>query len=226
LREYLTNIKNIKIFNDKKNIIIKSKYRLECLSNASINGGRVKIKNIVNHHVPLNFKSNNLQKELKFVKIKYKLSNSTVGLFTAVNINDAVNLNNNIDDINYTIIITAGIGNASIPLINNIENKIEKFFKYKPGTINTILLINGKLSEHALVNLFIVITEIKTYFFNCSNIKTKHGLSATGTSTDTIVIAYTNKGGLIEWAGPATKFGGSIGNDIFLLLQKTIYKSE
>ncbi len=224
--ENMTNIENIIIVNDGKNIVIKSEYELECLSNAAVNGGRIRTKYIINHEIPLFFNKKNLLKEIKPIKKEYNLSDSTIGLFTAVKMKNAVFLNDNLDNINYTLIITAGLTNANIPLFSNIENQKDKITEFSPGTINIILLVDSKLSEHALVNLFIIITEIKTYFINLSNIKTSQGLIATGTSTDTIVVGFTNKGHSIEWSGSATKFGKTVGTNVLKLLERALKKWE
>ncbi len=225
VKSHKTNVPDIEININKEDIVIISKNKLECLSNAAINGGRKQSDSIVNHHVPLDFDHVNLNEVLKPVKNKYKLSNSMIGLLTAVEMDDAVIFNERIDDIDYTIILTAGLTNKCAPLIE-VPNIIENNFNetIKPGTINIILLINGKITEHAMVNLFIVITEAKTYLLNKLGVRMNDGRLATGTSTDTIVIGSTGKRQLIEWSGHATRFGQSIGQTVFKTLNIALKK--
>ena len=227
VKSFNCNIPNLKIFIDEKDIVILSKDSLECLSNAAINGGRVKSNAIINHHVSLDFKHANLKEVLKSIKNKFKLSDSTIGLFTAVEMKEAVLINEKVDDVDYTLILTAGLTNASAPIIKDSDLIIKnKNFTNRPGTINIILLINGRLTEHAAVNLFITITEAKTLLLNLLEIRTNDGRLATGTSTDTIVICFTDKEQLIEWSGYATKFGQSIGYTIFNSLKKALKGSR
>ncbi len=216
------SIPNLEIITDDENIIIISKNGLECLSNAAINGGRVKSNSIVNHHVPLDFNHTNLEKVLEPIKSRYLLSDSTIGLLTAVEMKKAIFLDKKVDEINCIFIVTAGLTNTCAPDIENIKRSVNSV--YKPGTINTIILLDCELTEHAIVNLFITLTEAKTLLFNMLNIRTKDGRLATGTSTDTIVISFTGKGRLIEWAGYATEFGQSIGYSFIKALKRALQK--
>ncbi|MFW9971428.1 MAG: adenosylcobinamide amidohydrolase [Candidatus Odinarchaeota archaeon] len=227
VKSFNSNVPNLKIFIDENDIVIISKDSLECLSNAVINGGRVKSNAIINHHVSLDFDHTNLEEVLEPIKNKFKLSDSTIGLFTAVEMKKAVLVNEKVDDVDYTLILTAGLTNTSAPIIKDLDliRKNKKFTK-KPGTINIIILINGILTEHATVNLFITITEAKTLLLNLLEIRTNDGRLATGTSTDTIVICFTSKGQLIEWSGYATKFGQSIGYTVFKSLKKALKGSR
>ena len=223
LKSYKTNIPNLKIYIDKEDIVVISKNKLECLSNAAINGGRLKSDSIVNHHVSLDFEHIKLEEVLEPVKNRFNLSDSMIGLLTAVEMNEAVITNQKVDNIDYTIILTAGLTNVSAPKIEysrTIEHNDNSV--YNPGTINIILLINGRLTEHAIVNLFIIITEAKTLLLNELDVRTNDGTLATGTSTDTIMVGFTGEGQFIEWSGYATKFGQFIGRSVFKALEKAL----
>ncbi len=220
---YKSNIPNINIYIEKDDIVIISKKKLQCLSNAAINGGRIRSDSIVNHHVSLDFDHRNLEDVLKPIKDKFILSDSMIGLLTAVEMDEAILKNGNVDDIDYTFILTAGLTNVSSPKIDNSNIlKMDEISNYKPGTINIILLVNCKMTEHAIVNLFIIITEAKVLLLNMLNVRTTEGRLATGTSTDTIVVGFTGEGQLVEWSGYATNFGQSIGQTIFKVLHKAL----
>lgn len=223
LKSFRSEIPNLNIFIEEKNIVIISEKNLECLSNAAINGGRVKSNSIVNHHVSLKFNHTNLKDVLNPVKERFNLSKTMIGLLTAVEMVDAILINEKVDNIDFIIILTAGLTNTSGPKID-ISDVLEESdtSSYEPGTINIILLINCKLTEHAIVNLFITITEAKTLLLNKLNVRTKDGSLATGTSTDTIVVGFTDVGKLVEWSGYATKFGQSIGQNVFKALSKAL----
>ena len=154
MKRYISNIPNLEIYIDEDDCVIIFKDKLECLSNAAINGGRLKTDSIVNHHVSLDFDHKNLEKILIPVKKKFNLSNSTIGLLTAVEMNDIVLINEKVNNIDYTIVLTAGLTNTSAPNIEDLDIiKIDNNLSNKPGTINIILIINGKLKEHTIVNL-------------------------------------------------------------------------
>lgn len=213
---YKSNIPNLEIFIDENDIVVIFKDKFECLSNAAINGGRLKSDSIVNHHVLLDFNHQKLDKIFDPVKKKFNLSNSTIGLLTAVEMKDAVIINDKVNNIDYTIVLTAGLTNTCAPNVEDLD-KIEEINNI-PGTINIILIINGRLTEHAIVNLFIIMTEAKTLLLNKLDVRTSNGSLATGTSTDTIVVGFSNQGQLVEWSGYATEFGQSVGRSVFKTL--------
>ena len=76
-----------------------------------------------------------------------------------------------------------------------------------PGTINVILLVDGALTPAAMVNAVITATEAKTMTLADWDVKTPEGDDASGTSTDTVVVACTGRGEALSYAGPATQVG-------------------
>ncbi|OAS14320.1 adenosylcobinamide amidohydrolase [Paenibacillus oryzisoli] len=82
-----------------------------------------------------------------------------------------------------------------------------------PGTINTIVVIEGRLTDAAMVNAVITATEAKAAALQSMNI-TINGQIATGTSTDAVLIAATNRGTTYRYAGTATTLGYLIGRTV------------
>jgi iron complex transport system ATP-binding protein len=80
-----------------------------------------------------------------------------------------------------------------------------------PGTINLILLVAADLSPAAMVNAAITATEAKTDVLRQYAVHTPEGHLATGTSTDSVVVAGTGRGTQLPYAGPATTVGWLIG---------------
>ncbi len=64
----------------------------------------------------------------------------------------------------------------------------------RPGTMNIVVLIDANLVQSALVNAVITTTEAKTGALLAHTVRTVEGYTATGTSTDAIVIACTERG--------------------------------
>ena len=70
-----------------------------------------------------------------------------------------------------------------------------------------ILLVDGALTPAAMVNAVITATEAKTMTLAEWDVKTPEGEAASGTSTDTVVVACTGRGDELRYAGPATPVG-------------------
>ncbi|NOV00697.1 adenosylcobinamide amidohydrolase [Paenibacillus planticolens] len=83
-----------------------------------------------------------------------------------------------------------------------------------PGTINTIVVINGQLTDAAMVNAVITATEAKTAALQALGIEVD-GQPATGTTTDAVLIAATCRGQMCSYAGTATALGHMIGRTVY-----------
>ncbi|WP_235960222.1 adenosylcobinamide amidohydrolase [Paenibacillus silvestris] len=83
-----------------------------------------------------------------------------------------------------------------------------------PGTINTIIVIEGQLTDAAMVNAVITATEAKAAALQSLGIEVE-GLPATGTTTDAVLIATTCRGHLYSYAGTATVLGNMIGRTVY-----------
>ncbi|WP_436237541.1 adenosylcobinamide amidohydrolase [Paenibacillus sp. LjRoot153] len=96
-----------------------------------------------------------------------------------------------------------------------------------PGTINTIVVIEGSLTDAAMVNAVITATEAKAAALQSLNI-TINGQIATGTSTDAVLIAATGRGTTYRYAGTATTLGYLIGRTVHeaILASGQLYELE
>lgn len=83
-----------------------------------------------------------------------------------------------------------------------------------PGTINTIIVIDGQLTDAAMVNAVITATEAKAAALQSLGVVVD-GQPATGTSTDAVLIATTCLGHLYSYAGTATALGYMIGRTVY-----------
>jgi adenosylcobinamide hydrolase len=87
-----------------------------------------------------------------------------------------------------------------------------------PGTINTIVFIHGTLTDAAMVNAVITATEAKTAALADLGIwmdSSDDGRTATGTTTDAVLIAANNRGSFHPYAGTATQLGYCIGRAVY-----------
>ena len=72
------------------------------------------------------------------------------------------------------------------------------------GTINQVILVDGRLAPTAAVRAATLATEAKTLALFEAGVKTEGGSPATGTSMDTMVVASTGRGLFSRYAGTST----------------------
>jgi len=221
-------MKGIQIIKNKIDILIKSEIFLECLSNAIHHGGQVSTYNLINHFIPKDFNPLDYENEIIKIESKYNLDKTTVVLLTAVKMENAVILEEKCDKIEVLMIVTAGITNSCSPADPpiNLYKISDSGLNIKQGTINMIIVINAKAPGYLPPELFISVTEAKSYVLQKHNIKTKYGNLATGTSTDAIAICFTNQGNNIKWSGYSTEFGYRIGKMVIDTLEKALKNGD
>jgi len=83
------------------------------------------------------------------------------------------------------------------------------------GTINQVILIDGRLAPTAAVRAATLATEAKTLALFEAGVKTEGGSPATGTSMDTMVVASTGRGLFSRYAGTSTLVGHLIGLAVY-----------
>ena len=121
-----------------------------------------------------------------------------------------------------TIAVTAGIGNAI-----DVSKSFEQDRQAPLGTINTWIIINGMLSEEAFIQAMITATEAKTKaLFDQQVLDPFTGTLATGTPTDSLLVASTQQGEFLQYAGPVTDLGKVIGRGVYECTVKAIKKTS
>jgi iron complex transport system ATP-binding protein len=117
-------------------------------------------------------------------------------------------------------IVTGGVSNAAVsgePVADRGAS----------GTINTILLIDGRLTRAAMAGAIITATEAKSAALRGLNVKSvATGEPATGTSTDAVVVACTGRGPRRIYSGTATILGELVGRTILLATTEAIKAQE
>ncbi len=118
-------------------------------------------------------------------------------------------------EVTVVAVVTAGLSN---PTAAGVSPPAE----WRPGTINTILLIDAALTPAAMINAIITATEAKTLVLVEADIRAPHGGLASGTSTDSMVIATTERGTRFEYAGPISPVGARIGRAVRRAMQDAL----
>src|SRR5699024_4853211 len=95
------------------------------------------------------------------------------------------------------------------------------------GTINTWLFINGHVGDDTLVQAITTATEAKTRALHDLDIRDPiSNTLATGTSTDSILVAATQSGAKLPYAGTATPQGQLIGKAIYQETKRPILRTR
>ncbi|CAM3151822.1 adenosylcobinamide amidohydrolase [Paenibacillus lupini] len=213
--------KGVKITLLEDRIEIASPVQLKTLSNAIHNGGMADAFTVVNWKVPLDYAGMDPVKdtESQFNQWGYT-PEQTIGLLTAAKLTHASVAELEGDRYKLLCITTAGTRNAARAGVQR-----ETFSAYSAGTINTVLLIDGQMTESAMTNAVITYAEAKAAALqDLQLLDPDNGQIATGTTTDAIVIGVSGSKeyeAIHAYAGTATTIGNAIGR----LVYETVYES-
>jgi adenosylcobinamide amidohydrolase len=129
-----------------------------------------------------------------------KINGKFIGLLTAVKLHKVRLVYLQEEGLGVGALVTAGVSNAACA-------GVTKPYAHRVGTINTILLLDARLTRAAMLNAVITATEAKTAILREMDVRTPENEPATGTSTDTVTVAATGSGKLQSYAGPVTTLG-------------------
>jgi adenosylcobinamide hydrolase len=227
-----TNIESIEAKTQRGKLIICSKIPLKILSSAVLNGGLRDTNGIVSVHVPADGSKDDeihrnaedfLRKEVAKLNLP---TDNVVGLMTAADLRNVAVTNLRYENITLSALVTAGTS-VSAAAGDKLTSK-QRSFKFKEfGTINIILLVDGNLTEGCMVGAVNTVTEAKTVALRELDIRSRFsGGIASGTITDSVVVACTKRGTPIKYAGTAAVLGELIGKSVKESLKKAIQKQE
>jgi iron complex transport system ATP-binding protein len=177
------------------------------LSSAVVGGDLRATRHIVNMHVRKGYASENPENDLRAFAAQLEIAEPFVGMMTAAYTHNARVAIESRDGITVAAIVTAGLSNLTAA-------GFSAPMQILVGTINTIVLIDAALTDAAMANAIITATEAKTLTLIERAARTRDGDPASGTSTDSIVIAHTRRGEALRYAGPATVVGHLIARTV------------
>ncbi|MGE5349594.1 MAG: adenosylcobinamide amidohydrolase [Actinomycetota bacterium] len=177
-------------FVEDRTLVIRGKFNGV---STGINGGRKKVKAIVNHQVNGDFNHDDPAAIMDEIAARLGVKQPYFGFMTAVYMENLCIVR----DPFITTFVTAGISNpCHDPSL--------------PGTINVIVVVHGRMSEGALAGAIITATEAKAKaLFDM-------GFDFTGTTTDAVaIVTEERKTGVCEppyyeYSGTSTPIGQSI----------------
>ncbi len=229
-----TKIKSVEAEIQENKLILRSKTPLKILSSAVLNGGLREANCIVSVHVPeetgLNIDDNVHMEAGDFLRQQTATlgipQDQLVGIMTAAKMKNVDIATSKFEDITLTAIATAGVHFAATAG-DEIASKQSAFPPIKWGTINIIVLVDGDLTDSCMVNAVSTIAEAKTVALRELDVRSRFsGEIATGTVTDSIVLACTKGGQKIEFAGTATPLGELVGKSVREAVKEALRNQE
>lgn len=193
-------------------VVLRAKTPLKTLSSAVHNAGMGWYRTFVNRHVDRAYNVEDVQVEMSTYLERHEFSlTETVGMMTAV-MTEHVEIEEYKGEFGTVLIaVTAGIGNAV-----DVSATLTRDEKPRIGTINTWIIINGQLPDEAFIQAMVTATEAKAKALQVEEvIDPLTGTIATGTSTDSILVAATQQGEKLPYAGPITPLGKLIAYGVY-----------
>ena len=197
---------------------VRSEEPLTTLSSAVVGGGARRTRDILNVHVSDQYDGMPAD-DLAAVAADLGVQGHAVGLLTAAYTEFARCVVETRGELTVAAVVSVGLSNTSSagvtpPFDAGDEAADGPDGAPRPGTINVILLVDGALTPAAMVNAVITVTEAKTMVLRAWEVKTPEGDDASGTSTDTVVVACSGRGDELGYAGPATTVGWLAGRTV------------
>jgi iron complex transport system ATP-binding protein len=185
---------------------------LTTLSSAVVGGGLTQAHHILSMRVPNDYAGRLPTQDLEAFARELGIVRPFVGLMTSVRLEQPQVV---IEQGSGTTVVAILIVGLSHPVAAGVSEAAPSF----PGTINAILLVDACLSPAARVNAVITATEAKTLALMEAKVQAPHGGPASGTGTDGVVIAATERGQRFEYAGPVAPLGALIGRAVRRAMQ-------
>jgi adenosylcobinamide amidohydrolase len=215
----------------KDNVLaVISDIELTTVSSAIYNGGFKKAKAILNVQATNDLTDKQLHADpQKFIinsAKKLGIQNNFVGMVTAAAVDKFAWASKKDGDLTVTVTATAVDvdGNTCSHAETGGETiTVEEML----GTINIMVIIDGNPTESCLVSTVLTATEAKTAAMWELDIRSRYsGNVATGTITDAIIVAKTNRGAPIIYGGPASKLGQLVGYCTRKAVKESIMKAN
>lgn len=203
---FVINESMVEVSNDF--MMVKTPMPLRTMSSGVIGSGTGWKQTFINRHVSKNDHCMDPRTEMvSFLKSKGFDPSETVGMMTTVQPEDVVHGLYEEDDFSIFVVVTADAGDAMT------SSKSEQV----RGAIHTWVFVNGELTEDAFVQSIMTATE--------SKVRAILDLNVLGTSTDSILIASSQTGKLLEYAGSISPLGKLISEAVYQCTTAAITKS-
>ena len=207
------------VFSDQ-HAFLDFEFEYRAFSSAVLNGGATWARHFANLKVAKEVKE---PLEQPSVSIQ-SCANSTgregtvVGMMTAASMQSLRWACIECRGIEYAVLLTSGLDNAR-RVGDSVDVDTHASEHPTPGTINIAVVVNAELSDAALMEIFMLVTEAKVAALaECGVLSPVSSKLATGTGTDSLAVFSSNRGLSVSYAGKHTLLGASIGNFVVEVL--------
>ncbi|PSL46916.1 iron complex transport system ATP-binding protein [Salsuginibacillus halophilus] len=193
-------------------------------ASSSVTGAGIDwLKHFCNFHVEKHYNSESPAEDVEMWMNELDIPPAqAAGMMTAVRTEDAVFVEDERHGIRLLAAVTAGVGNAVD--ITAQDTNVENF---EVGTINMMLFLDAHLTDGALINGIASMTEAKTKALHDQGVKDgATQTTATGTSTDSVLLAATQRGEATPYAGSGTAVGRAIGEVVYEAVCEALKKYD
>ncbi len=202
-------LSDVELHRHPRALHIRSATALAVTSSAVVGSELPHTRHIVNMGVSNRYSGDHVG-DLHEVARELHIDEPFVGMLTAARLEMAYVAVERRGDVSLAVVATVGL---SQPTAAGRTRALPDLTP-PPGTINIVLLIDGRVPPSARVNAVITATEAKTLALFETDVRTVEGFPATGTGTDAIVVASTERGKWLEYSGPLTPIGELIGDTV------------
>jgi iron complex transport system ATP-binding protein len=194
-------------------IKVESPVFMKTFSSAVIGPGFSWKRCFVNRHVDKTYHCDDPGADMKEWLMENGMNlEDTVGMMTAARLKDVARQVRRGDGFAVSAIVTAGVSNA----VDAAQAEAHSANQYSVGTINGWIFVDGTLPEEAFVQAIMTATEAKVKAMHDMEVKDPvTGTIATGTSTDSLLVAAAQRGTTLAYAGTGTALGRAIGKAVY-----------
>lgn len=206
-------ISELEVFTSEQLIKVTSSIRWKTLSSAVLGAGFKWHQTFVNRHVSKDYYCDDVEREFQtFLSNVGVDGTDALGMMTAAILEDVAITEATYESFKVRVFVTAGISNA----VDAAKAHLRKRNEATVGTINTWVFIEGTLPDAAYVQALMTATEAKGRALAEKEILDPvTGTLATGTSTDSVMIASSQTGTYFPYAGTITPLGQAIGKLVY-----------
>jgi adenosylcobinamide hydrolase len=181
-------------------VVLTAERELIVVSSAFAGGGFARARSLVNLHVTKDFPCADANATVVAFARAHGLPEPLVGMLTSAWTEKAETAVETAAGITALVVATIGLSNASAAALTGRATA-------RPGTINTMVVVEAAPEVAAMVNLVMTVTEVKTALLYEAGVKSTDGHPASGTSTDAVVVAATGRGMACRFGGPISELG-------------------
>lgn len=176
---------------------------------------------------PLLHTSNGQKNYLNTILSQLKIpANESLFLFTGADVDDVAIADEGFDGFRVSAFVTAGVDTNAMRIGVDGAHVVEIDGEFRnAGTINIMVLTDASLSTGAMVHSMITITEAKVIALQDLDVRSSYNprLKATGTGTDSVVVASGN-GVRVNYVGGHAKIGELMARAVTSATKEAIVK--